>query len=68
MVRRKKFKPMMASRVCSVHFKKFDFIQNERWMLEKLKPDAVPLIFPFPEHLTEEMTENRKKNCHSDVS
>lgn len=68
-IRRKNFKPTMASRICSIHFKDSDFIHSERLILDKLKPDAVPSIFPgFPEHLQKKQPRNERKMRRFEVS
>ena len=65
-VRRKNFKPTSASHICSIHFRDTDFINDERMVLQKLKKDAVPSIFPsLPEHLQRKPKVARKISSHS---
>ncbi|XP_012945152.1 zinc finger protein 271-like [Aplysia californica] len=48
-VRRDKFTPTSAHRLCSRHFRESDFIEGDRRRV--LKRDAVPSIFDFSQHL-----------------
>ncbi|XP_039277203.1 THAP domain-containing protein 1-like [Nilaparvata lugens] len=46
---RKSFTPTVNSYVCSVHFEADSFLQG--YQCKKLKEDALPTIFNFPDHL-----------------
>jgi len=71
-VRRKNFKPTSASRICSVHFRDSDFVQNPALVVKKLKEDAVPSKFPsFPDHLQPKNRVERRSNnrnvCYNQI-
>jgi len=46
--RRDKFKPSDGSRLCAVHFEESQFEQHRKDGFKKLKPNAVPTLFNFP--------------------
>ncbi|XP_012945156.1 zinc finger protein 585B [Aplysia californica] len=68
-VRRDKFTPTSAHRLCSRHFRESDFIEGDRRRV--LKRDAVPSIFDFSQHLmvvnhdTPVSPLNRGRGCRS---
>lgn len=51
-MRRDKFSPKKSSRICSKHFSNECYDTNPWSSKKKLKDDAVPTIFEFPDHLS----------------
>ncbi|XP_040358556.1 uncharacterized protein LOC120843569 [Ixodes scapularis] len=52
-VKRDRWEPTAAARVCAAHFEDSSFEQNRQDGLKKLRPDAVPTLFPYraiPKH------------------
>ena len=59
-IRRKEFKPSKASKICSEHFTENDYLIRPGTYVRRLKPDAVPSVFPaFPSYLKEKQTSRR---------
>ncbi|KYB24654.1 hypothetical protein TcasGA2_TC031713 [Tribolium castaneum] len=56
-LKRKNFNPTTASRVCSKHFEKKDFVFQFGKLI--LMTNAVPSIFAFPDHLQKKRTARR---------
>ncbi|XP_054917754.2 uncharacterized protein [Dermacentor andersoni] len=62
-VKRDKWQPTNSSCVCSAHFEASSFEQNRADGWKKLKPNAVPTVFPFKE-LPKERRPPRERNAH----
>lgn len=50
-VKRKDFVPKKSTKLCSKHFKPSDYVPAVVSGNLRLKKDAVPTVFDFPEHL-----------------
>ncbi|CAG9764501.1 unnamed protein product [Ceutorhynchus assimilis] len=60
-IRRENWKPSMSSRLCSEHFVPSDFLERLGSIKKVLKPNAIPSIFSFSEHLQKKPMGLRKK-------
>ena len=58
-IRREKWFPTQSSVLCSTHFSDDCFVEGKK--NRRLKKDAVPSIFNFPEHLQEDTNTKRKR-------
>ena len=65
-MRRIDFQPSKYSKLCSEHFTENDFLTQ--FGLRKLKPDAVPSRFKFPEHLKIKSIKPRSQRLLCEVS
>ena len=50
-IRRSKWTPGRVAHICSDHFSPESYLTSKPWLRNRLKRDAVPCVFNFPEHL-----------------
>ncbi|CAH1378702.1 hypothetical protein MTP99_002515 [Tenebrio molitor] len=76
-LRRENFAPTKASKVCSDHFQESDYLVRPGTYVRRLKPDAVPSLFPGfplychikkeePEDLPEDVCQSQNDELQSD--
>lgn len=58
-MKRKGFKPNQYHKICSVHFRDTDFVKLPGFRYTRLKDDAIPSKFEFPEHLLKNPSRSR---------
>ncbi|KAK7576198.1 hypothetical protein V9T40_012484 [Parthenolecanium corni] len=61
-IKRKNFKPSKATKLCSLHFLPSDYTQSVSVIggAPRLKKDAVPSVFNFPDHLVPKKPPERR--------
>ena len=59
-LKRKDFSPSKNSAIYSKHFKPSDYVCSADDFKPRLKPNSVPSILNFPEHLQKPVKPNRK--------
>jgi len=50
-MRRSNWNPSSTARICSDHFSLDSYDLTKPWLRNRLKPNAVPTLFHFPQHL-----------------
>ena len=60
-LKRDKFIPSKYSAICSQHFTPSDYVTDINDLKPRLKPDAIPSIFNFPDHLKNSKNQNKRK-------
>ncbi|XP_077523813.1 THAP domain-containing protein 11-like [Amblyomma americanum] len=61
-VKRDKWQPTKGSCVCNAHFEENNFEQNRADGWKKLKPNAVPTVFPFRGNFAPEKEATKRKD------
>lgn len=62
------WQPSKTSKLCSAHFLETDYQHRPGSSVKLLKPDSVPSIFNFPQHLIKTKSSRRILKRHLDYS